>query len=101
MKALGLVVSDKKFFESFILKTYLLTPWPIYATNWNSLNNFDRDHHGIIPVKFGQIPISGSREDVVWSFPYINQCKIVTPGARGGVNFDPRGIILTTLVEDL
>jgi len=32
------------------------------------------DHPGIIPVKFGQIPISGSREDVVWSFPYIIQC---------------------------
>ena len=26
MKALGLVVSDKKIFESCILKTYLLTP---------------------------------------------------------------------------
>jgi len=25
MKALGLVVSDKKIFESFIFKTYLLT----------------------------------------------------------------------------
>jgi len=25
MKALGLVVSEKKIFESFILKTYLLT----------------------------------------------------------------------------
>jgi len=24
-----------------------------------------RNHPGIIPVKFGQIPISGSREDVV------------------------------------
>jgi len=23
------------------------------------------DHPGIIPVKFGEIPISGSREDVV------------------------------------
>jgi len=49
MKALGLAVSDKKIFESFILKTYLLTPWPTYATNWNGLNNFDdrgppRDH---------------------------------------------------------
>jgi len=42
MKALGLVVSDKKNFESFILKTYFLTPWPTYATNWNGLNNFDR-----------------------------------------------------------
>jgi len=32
----------KKIFESFILKTYLLPPWPTYATNWNGLNNFDR-----------------------------------------------------------
>jgi len=42
MKALGLVVSDKKIFKSFILKPYLLTLWPTYATNWNGLNNFDR-----------------------------------------------------------
>ena len=42
MKALGFVVSDKNFFESFISKTYLLTLWPTYATNWNGLNNFDR-----------------------------------------------------------
>ena len=42
MKALGLVVTDKKIFESFISKTYLLTPWPTYAINWNGLNNFDR-----------------------------------------------------------
>ena len=57
------------------------------------------DHPGTIPVEFGQITISGSREDVFWTFPNIIQCKIVTP--RGGVNFDPRGIIWTTLVEDL
>jgi len=42
MKALGLVVSDKKNFESFIFKIYFLTQWPTYATNWNGLNNFDR-----------------------------------------------------------
>jgi len=42
MKALGLVVSDKKIFENCILKTYFLTPWTTYATNWNGLNNFDR-----------------------------------------------------------
>jgi len=42
MKALGLVVSDKKIFENCILKTYFLTLWPNYATNWNGLNNFDR-----------------------------------------------------------
>jgi len=44
------------------------------------------DHPWIIPVKFGEIPISGLREDVVWSFPYIIQCKIVTPGAGSILN---------------
>ena len=29
------------------------------------------DHPGTIPVEFGQITISGSIEDVVWTFPYI------------------------------
>jgi len=38
------------------------------------------DHPGIIPVEFGRMPISSSREEVVWSFPYIIQCKIVTQG---------------------
>ena len=58
MKAQGLVVSDKKIFE-FHFKTYLLTPWSTYATNWNGLKNFDRGPPTVIPVKFGQIPISG------------------------------------------
>jgi len=38
------------------------------------------DDPGTIPVEYGKTTISGSREDVVWSFPYIIQCKIVTPG---------------------
>jgi len=42
MKALGLVVSDKKIFEICILKIYYLILWSTYATNWNGLNNFDR-----------------------------------------------------------
>jgi len=37
------------------------------------------DHLGNIPVEFGQIPISSSREEVVLSFPNIIQWKIVTP----------------------
>ena len=45
------------------------------------------DHPETIPVEFGQIPISGSREEVIWSFPYIIQCKIVTPGHNLN-NFD-------------
>jgi len=43
MKALGLVVSDKKICENCILKTYFLTAWPTYATNQNHLNNFGRE----------------------------------------------------------
>jgi len=46
------------------------------------------DHPWIIPVEFSQIPISGSREEVVCSFPYIFQCKIVTPGQG---QFLPKG----------
>jgi len=49
------------------------------GTVWTT---FIGDHPGIIPVKFGQITISGSREDVVLSFPNRIQCKIVTPGAE-------------------
>jgi len=99
MKALGLVVSDEKIFENFILKTYF---WPrdllMQPTGmvWTILVG---DHPLTIPIEFGRITISGLREDVVWTFSYIIQCKIVTP--RGGVNLDPRGIIRTTLVEDL
>jgi len=48
-----------------------------------------RDHPETIPVKFGKIPISGSREEVVCSFPYIIQCKIVTP--RAGSILTPGG----------
>jgi len=31
----------------------------MYATNWNSLNNFGREAPWVIPVKFGQNPMSG------------------------------------------
>jgi len=64
----------------------------LIKTIWNNLVG---DHPGIIPAEFGQIPISGSREEVVWTFPYIIQCKI---DPRAKFNFNPRGIILTTLV---
>jgi len=38
------------------------------------------DYPGIIPIEFGQNPISGLGEEVVRSSSYIIQCKIVTPG---------------------
>jgi len=69
MKALGLVVSDKNWPRDLLMQPT--------GTVWTTLIGH---HPGIIPVKFGQIPISGSREEVVWTFPYIIQCKIVTPG---------------------
>jgi len=65
MKALGLVVSDKKIFENCILKPIF---WPCdllmqpTGTIWTTLVG---DYQGIIPVKFGQNPMSGFRgEDV-------------------------------------
>ena len=81
MKALGLLVSDKKIFENAILKTYFFTLdlliQPI-RTIWTILVG---DHPGTIPVEFRRITISGSRKEVVWTFPYIVLCKIVTRGA--------------------
>jgi len=66
MNALGIVVSDKKIFENCILKTYFFLPRDLLmqptGTVWTTLIG---DHPGIIPVKFGQNPISGFREDVV------------------------------------
>jgi len=76
MKALGLVVSDK-IFESCIFWPRDLHMQPI-RTIWTILVG---DHPGTIPVEFGQITISGSKEDIVWTFPYIIQCKIVTSEA--------------------
>jgi len=55
------------------------------------------DPQGIISVEFGQIPISGLREDVVWSFPYICECNIVISGMG---HFESMAFIWTTLVKD-
>ena len=54
MKALGLEVSDK-IFENCILEPT--------GTVWTTLVE---GHPGIISVKFGQNPMSGFREEVVW-----------------------------------
>jgi len=70
--------------------------WPrdlhmqLVRTIWTSLVG---DHPWPIPVEFGQIPISGSRQDAIWSFPYIIQCKIVPPPPSRG-QFWPQGHIL-------
>jgi len=65
MKAVGLVVSDKKIFESCILKTYFFTCGLIVQLIRTILTILVGDHPGTIPVEFGRIPISGSREEVV------------------------------------
>jgi len=65
MKALGLVVSDKKIFENCILKTYflpfdrLMQP---FRTIWTSAVG---NHTVTIPVKFSQNPTSGFRAEEV------------------------------------
>ena len=56
MKALDLVVSDKKVFENSILKIYFWPrglPMQQIKTVWTILVE---DHPGIIPVKLGQNP---------------------------------------------
>jgi len=99
MKALGLLVSDKKIFENCILKTEFLTPWPTYATNQNDLNNFGRgpprDNSCWVWVNSNERFKKRSR----LKFSLYNSMLNCDP--RGGVTFDPRGIIWTTLVEDL
>ena len=40
IKALGLVVSDKKIFDGFILKIYFTPVRPRYDTDPNHLNNY-------------------------------------------------------------
>ena len=37
------------------------------------------DHPGTHLVEFGQIPISSLRKEIVGRFPYMIQCKFVTP----------------------
>ena len=59
MKALGLVVSVKKIWKPiFLPRDLLMQPT---GTVWTTLIE---DHPGIIPVKFGQNPLSGFRGDV-------------------------------------
>ena len=55
---------------------------------------FVGDHPGITPAVFGQIPISGSREEVVRSFPYIIQCKIVTSRRCYIPNMNALGLVV-------
>jgi len=59
------------------------------------------DHPGTIPAEFGQIPISGSRKEVIWSFPLINQCKIVKPELWSILTPGAYIVIWTTLLENL
>jgi len=65
MKALGLVVSDKKIFENCILKTLFLPHDLVMQPIRTIYTILVGDHLWTIPVEFGQIPISGSRKEVV------------------------------------
>jgi len=65
MKALGLVVSDKKIFENCLLKTYFFLPRDLLMQLIRTiLTTLVGDHPGIIPVKFGKNPMSGLRGGV-------------------------------------
>jgi len=78
MKGLSSVVSDKKIFENCILKTFFWSRDLLMRqirTIWTISVGV---HTGTILVEFGQITISGLREEVVWTFPYIIQCDART-----------------------
>ena len=81
MKALGLIVSDK-IFENCILKTYFLTLWPTYATNWNNLNNFGRgpprDHS--CEVYASRTPHDDGQRPVTIAYPehFVNEKPEIT-----------------------
>ena len=106
MKALDLVVSDKKIFENCIFKTYFLTLWPIYATNWNGLNNFDRgpprDHSCEVWSKSNEwfqrrrcFSTRGPRG------PWVAHLRKRSKVTVEPIIENPRGIIWATLVKDL
>ena len=56
MKALGLVVSEKKIFEKCILKTYFLPRDLLMQPTGIVWTTLVEKHLGIIPVKCGQNP---------------------------------------------
>jgi len=65
MKALGLVVSDKTIFENCILK-HISWPRDLLMQPTRTVGTtLVEEHIGIIPVKFGQNPMSSFRGEVV------------------------------------
>jgi len=80
MKALVLVVSDQKILKIAFWKPII---WPhdllmqLISTIW-SISVGDNPRN--ICVEFGQISISESKENIVWTFPFKIQCKIETLG---------------------
>ena len=66
MKALGLVVSDKKIFKKIAFGKPFFWPRDLLMQLIGTvLTTLVEDHLGIIPVKFGQNPISAFRGEVV------------------------------------
>jgi len=65
MKALGLVVSDKKIFDNCILKTYCLTRELLMQSTGTVRTTLVEQHLGVIPLKFGNNSMSGFRGEVV------------------------------------
>ena len=63
MKALGLVVADKRIFEKCILKTYFLTRDLHMQPIKTILTILVGDYKGTILVKFGQITPSAVQEN--------------------------------------
>ena len=61
---MDLVVSDKKFFENCILKNIFLPCDLLMQPIGTVCTILVEDNPGIIPVEFGQIPISSLGEEL-------------------------------------
>ena len=55
----------EEFYKFHFKNLFFSTPWPTLKPTGKIWTTLIGDHPGIIPVKFGQNPISGFRGDVV------------------------------------
>jgi len=97
MKAPGLADFGQEGFLIAIWKP-VFTPWPTYATSQNGFNNFGRGPSNYHSCEVWSKPLCslGGGQLMFSLYNAMLNCEPVSV-----VNFDPRGIIWTTLVEDL
>ena len=95
MKALGLMVSDKKIFSRFSKSDYVKHVTPRVGPFLVPWLNFDKPGRGLLVDATYQISkhlgLVVSDKNIFSCFPYISICITCDPG--GGPILGPRGII--------